>query len=288
MSAHTLENASILTEHFGFPPISLVDDIINSVNMLMYKCTEAMEDYLVKTVDNTYDNNGIDISEREAYLNEIKEGTSKLESTLETAVDIHFDKLELYLLRNVLNVPHLDTRFFRLRHQLGLRKIEANTEEKLQLQISELCTSISEEVQYNKMLQEKLASFKKLELKIKNFKRAVSNFFALSQKSAAFPGDLPFALESSLTNALGPIDKSLQQVLQFLNEFEVSKADMHGKQNQEINQIHAKLTEMLDPNKDAVVNTGSRLQYLNTNYFREVAENDKVLDGDSSFYLGED
>ncbi|KAL6942078.1 hypothetical protein ACO0QE_003244 [Hanseniaspora vineae] len=287
MSAHTLENASILTEHFGFPPISLVDDIINSVNMLMYKCTEAMEDYLLKTVDNAYDNDVIDVSKREAYLNEIKEGTSKLESTLENAVDVHFDKLELYLLRNVLNVPHLDTRFFRLRHQLGLRKIEANTEEKLQLQISELCTSISEELQYNKMLQEKLTSFKKLESKIRNFKSAVSNFFALSQRSAVSHGSLSSDLESSLTDALGPIDKGVQQVLQFLNEMEVSNADMRGEKTHDINQIDERLKEMLDPNNDAVVNTGSRLQYLNTNYSREAEESDRASNGDGSPPLGD-
>ena len=46
------------------------------------------------------------------FSDEIKIGTAKLESLLENSVDKNFDKLELYVLRNILSIPvsytHLD------------------------------------------------------------------------------------------------------------------------------------------------------------------------------------
>ncbi|AGO12030.1 AaceriADR367Cp [[Ashbya] aceris (nom. inval.)] len=95
MAAPTMSATSLLTEHLGYPPISLVDDLINSVNEIMYKCTQAMETYLRQR----HQVGGEDFTE------EIKVGTAKLETLLENAVDKNLDKLELYVLRNVLSVP---------------------------------------------------------------------------------------------------------------------------------------------------------------------------------------
>lgn len=41
-----LRNHQILTEHLGFTPISLVDDIINCVNDYLYECTESLDKYV--------------------------------------------------------------------------------------------------------------------------------------------------------------------------------------------------------------------------------------------------
>ena len=48
MSAPSLRSTALLTELLGFPPISLVDDIINNVNEVMYKCTAAMGEVSVE------------------------------------------------------------------------------------------------------------------------------------------------------------------------------------------------------------------------------------------------
>ena len=118
MSAPTMRSTSILTEHLGYPPISLVDDIINAVNEIMYKCTAAMEKYLLSKSR---------IGEND-YGEEIKSGVAKLESLLENSVDKNFDKLELYVLRNVLRIPeeYLDANVFRLENQKDLVIVDDN------------------------------------------------------------------------------------------------------------------------------------------------------------------
>ena len=109
MTTPNLQSTSLLTEHLEYAPISLLDDIINTVNDIMYKCTAAMEKYLLRksAVD------GMD------YSAEVRVGVAKLETLLEHTVDRNFDKLELYVLRNVLCVPEDLVRdgSFRLGHQ---------------------------------------------------------------------------------------------------------------------------------------------------------------------------
>lgn len=165
MSAPTMRSTSILTEHLQYPPISLVDDIINAVNEIMYKCTSAMEKYLLeKNVVNGKD-----------HTEEIKIGIAKLETLLEHSVDKNFDKFELYTLRNVLRIPQelLDNNVFRLKHQENL--VIAN---KLQIDdgIKGLHTKveqIEEAFKLNSQLKAKLEKMKKLQLKVKKFKSLV-------------------------------------------------------------------------------------------------------------------
>ena len=165
MSAPTMRSTSILTEHLQYPPISLVDDIINAVNEIMYKCTSAMEKYLLeKNVVNGKD-----------HTEEIKIGIAKLETLLEHSVDKNFDKFELYTLRNVLRIPQelLDNNVFRLKHQENL--VIAN---KLQIDdgIKGLHTKVEQiEVAFklNSQLKAKLEKMKKLQSKVKKFKSLV-------------------------------------------------------------------------------------------------------------------
>lgn len=112
MSAPSLKSTAILTEHLKYPPISLLDDIINNVNDIMYKCTAAMEKYLLRKGQIE----GVDYSE------EIRAGIAKLETLLEHTVDKNFDKFELYALRNVLRIPDelIEQNVFLLKHQQGL------------------------------------------------------------------------------------------------------------------------------------------------------------------------
>ncbi|KAK9247721.1 Mis12 protein-domain-containing protein [Lipomyces tetrasporus] len=94
VSQPTASTTALLTEHFEYPPIALLDDIINAVNNILYKCTSAIETFLQSQPPcaNIPDE-------------EIEVGTAKLETLLEGAVDRNFDRFELYVLRNVLAIP---------------------------------------------------------------------------------------------------------------------------------------------------------------------------------------
>ncbi|KAH7066919.1 Mis12 domain-containing protein [Paraphoma chrysanthemicola] len=116
-SAKQQENM-LLTEHFTWPPISLIDDIINAINEVLYRCTDSFETGLLaadpallgwadryasesKTAERDEDGNEV---YPEARL-EIEEGVLKLETLMENAVDKNFDRLEIWTLRNVLCLP---------------------------------------------------------------------------------------------------------------------------------------------------------------------------------------
>ncbi|KAI4673599.1 uncharacterized protein J4E88_008655 [Alternaria novae-zelandiae] len=112
-SAKQQENM-LLTEHFTWPPISLIDDIINAINEVLYRCTDSFETglssadpsllgfadlYASQNRTPAKDEDGNDVYP-EARL-EIEEGVLKLETLMENAVDKNFDKLEIWTLRNV-------------------------------------------------------------------------------------------------------------------------------------------------------------------------------------------
>jgi len=97
---------------------SLIDDIINAINEVLYRCTDSFETGLLsadpallgfadrygaegKTPEKDEDGND---SFPEARL-EIEEGVLKLETLMENAVDKNFDRLEIWTLRNVLCLP---------------------------------------------------------------------------------------------------------------------------------------------------------------------------------------
>ncbi|ODV88953.1 hypothetical protein CANCADRAFT_32370 [Tortispora caseinolytica NRRL Y-17796] len=102
----------VLTEHFQYPPIALIDDVINAVDILLYKAVDGVEKFLVKWNET----NQLDLEA------EILDGTAKFENLLESCVDYQFDKLEVYSLRNIINIPRnlLDKGYIRLNHQRGL------------------------------------------------------------------------------------------------------------------------------------------------------------------------
>ncbi|KAK2751071.1 hypothetical protein FQN57_000146 [Myotisia sp. PD_48] len=124
------DTTSLLTEHFSYTPLSLIDDIINSVNNLIYQAISSLEDGLQgtpperlgfkhdpNTIPDTDDHGNILYPE--ARL-EIENGLHQLETLLETTVDKAFDKLEIYVLRNILTVPEDLASWIRLSHHEGL------------------------------------------------------------------------------------------------------------------------------------------------------------------------
>ncbi|KAL0259532.1 hypothetical protein SLS55_005269 [Diplodia seriata] len=120
---------SLLTEHFRYTPLTLIDQIINMINELVNRAVDAVEAGLLETppsrlgfaaraaAENTIpDTDGEGNPLYPEARKEIEEGVHQLETLLEATVDKNFDKLEIYLLRNVLTVPEDLVPWVRLAH----------------------------------------------------------------------------------------------------------------------------------------------------------------------------
>ncbi|AMD21058.1 HEL223Cp [Eremothecium sinecaudum] len=160
MSAPTMSSTAVLTELLEFPPVSLVDDLINTVNEVMYRCTEAMERYLQQRSR---------IGGRD-YTDEIKLGTAKLETLLENVVDKNLDRLELYVLRNVVSIPAqlLEDGTFVLKHYEGLELNECNDE-----LVGKKYAAVEEAFALHSLLRARLRETSKAFANVKKFKELV-------------------------------------------------------------------------------------------------------------------
>jgi kinetochore protein Mis12/MTW1 len=106
MTAKQTETA-LLTEHLRYTPLSLVDDIINTVNELSSRAVDAAEEGLLAADPSQLGfpkskADGDDVRERARV--EIEEGVHQLETLLEANIDRKFDMFEILVLRNVLAI----------------------------------------------------------------------------------------------------------------------------------------------------------------------------------------
>ncbi|CCD26292.1 MIND complex subunit MTW1 NDAI_0H01180 [Naumovozyma dairenensis CBS 421] len=195
MAAPTMESTSILTSFLQYPPVSLVDDIINAVNEIMYRCTAAMEKYLIRK----------SIVQGKDYTEEIKIGMAKLETLLEYSVDKNFDKLELYILRNVLRIPQdlLDTKkdVFRLPYQRGLVIVNEREQRKNELEFQDTVLKIEEEFSKNIKLKSEIIKVKKLIIKVKKFKNLVQMMIHCNKDETKY---------TEIFNSLKPLDDTMK------------------------------------------------------------------------------
>ncbi|QLQ81701.1 hypothetical protein HG537_0F04620 [Torulaspora globosa] len=206
MSAPTMKSTSVLTEHLQYPAVSLVDDIINAVNELMYKCTAAMERYLLdKSVIE-----GID------YSDEIKVGVAKLETLLENSVDKNFDKLELYVLRNVLSIPQdlLDANAFRLAYQRDLRIVDKTEQENSVRDIHDKIHQIELAMQLHRKLTAQIKSTKLVQSKIQNFKKLLIQLFECREPEM-----------QEVFRSLKPLDDSIRLITTQLKQLYVESQE---------------------------------------------------------------
>ncbi|KAI0131754.1 Mis12 protein-domain-containing protein [Hypoxylon sp. NC0597] len=129
----TNSDTELLTEHFGYPPVSLIDDIINSINILAERALNSVEQGLLNAPaatlgfkpPKTSSRKNVDAQQQldpvEAAKTEIESGTHQLETLLCASIDRNFDKFEIYVLRNILCVRPPDVRnWMRLSHYEGL------------------------------------------------------------------------------------------------------------------------------------------------------------------------
>lgn len=104
----------------------MIDDIINSVNNLIYQGVSSLETGLINTdparlgfqAQASSKSNGEDDGDAviQAAKQEIEEGLHQLETLLESTVDKNFDKFEIYVLRNILSVPEELASWIQLKH----------------------------------------------------------------------------------------------------------------------------------------------------------------------------
>ncbi|KAK3942437.1 putative mis12 domain-containing protein [Diplogelasinospora grovesii] len=116
-------DTALLTEHFGYPPVSLLDDIINSINILAERALNSVEQGLLNAPPASLGFRPPTHSTAdapEAHRNEIESGTHQLETLLCASIDKNFDVFEIYVMRNILCVRPEDRDWIRLSHYAGL------------------------------------------------------------------------------------------------------------------------------------------------------------------------
>lgn len=210
MSAPTMNSTSVLTEHLQYPAISLVDDIINAVNEIMYKCTAAMEKYLLER----------SVVEDVDYTEEVRVGIAKLETLLESSVDKNFDKLELYVLRNVLRIPQelLDANVFRLAHQRDLKIIDGPQWEASERDLQEKIRQIESAFNLHQQLTKQIRATRALHAEVLKFKSSLAKVLECR--------DSPL---QPVFDSLKPLDDSLKLITNQLRQLYVASEE-YGSQ----------------------------------------------------------
>lgn len=107
---------------------SLIDDILNSINNLIYQAISSLESGLLATPPErlgfAHANSSSTIPDTDEDGNvvypeaklELENGLHQLETLLEATVDKAFDKFEIYVLRNIFTVPDDLLNYIRLSH----------------------------------------------------------------------------------------------------------------------------------------------------------------------------
>ncbi|KAG0350103.1 hypothetical protein BG005_010359 [Podila minutissima] len=101
VKARHIHQHQLLTEHFGSSPLSFVDDVINSVNNMIYQASMALQEFIEFQLQEIAQIEGRTLDIRL----ETEKGMHKFETLLESSVDRNFDRFELYALKNIFGVP---------------------------------------------------------------------------------------------------------------------------------------------------------------------------------------
>ncbi|TID23204.1 hypothetical protein CANINC_003221 [Pichia inconspicua] len=160
-----------LAEHLGYPVLSLLDDIINAVNDILYKCMSQIETVLK------------DVS-----------GTATLESLMEHTVNKYFDMFEVYSMRNVFNLAGLEE-YVRLPYQEGLEL--KNVEEKssqLDSQLEECYRQLQYETERSKYLKEENERIQRLKMMMSDVLMAKDQFENYNSNMAPLQDSVTFIM----------------------------------------------------------------------------------------------
>lgn len=244
MAASNHTTTALLTEHFRYTPLTLLDDIINTVNELVFRAVNAIEEgfggttaeQLGFTLDNPISKSlPNDAARREALSelkqNEIDNGIVKLESLLNATVDRDFDKFEIYTLRNILAVGHDEedlANWVRLDHYKGVDVADATnvpSPEQVQMQrqrlneTAKLNTLLKAEEAKNAAILEQLSGLIGAEAKADGAENASSPFAFLNAgagtaKSQQITQDTQYAISQipALQRLLAQLKDAMQTI----------------------------------------------------------------------------
>ncbi|RLV90420.1 Kinetochore-associated protein MTW1 [Spathaspora sp. JA1] len=218
MSDYSLDsrNIALLTEHFGFVPIELIDEVINAANELMYRGTKSFQEYLEQRRSRALQQQAEGIVEDDndhvfarVSDHEIENGMAKLESLLESQIDINFDKYELYTLRNIFHIPSdlVVEGWIKLKHHEGIefRKDASIEKQKLDEKVLEIKRDIQFELYLRRVLRLHLVRLKKL---VKLQKAIAENIRFLS--ITKFDKDSEEVIKAKgILKSLSPLDQTL-------------------------------------------------------------------------------
>lgn len=246
---------SLLTEHLGFAPLTLIDEVINDVNQIMYNCTDALERFLMKRREsqlqelnknaNSDDdvlmsgNTELEVNSQVFPAEEIRLGAAELETLLVSHVDKNFDKFELYTLRNIFTIPRdlVEGGWIRLKHHASIDSESilvrsSDSDER----IKPLVDKINLELQLRKiLLLQKNKASKIVEL-LRHYKHCVDAITQTGPDSrllAETIATLKHHLQPMNENVyylLGQVDELLKQVLQLNDKF-MKDESLNGMRN---------------------------------------------------------
>ena len=282
MSNTEYRTTALLTEHFGFPPLALVDDVINLVNQIMYKCIQAMETYLNERRQKEHpshkdkdifkgqqaDGNEINGKEKGITEEEIQVGTAKLETLLENQVDKNFDKFELYALRNIFTIPAelVEGGWVRLMHHeaIDFNRFQQEELNRLDQEIEKLVKHIGFELQLRRIIKLQLAKGHKILLTLNRYKQSLAFLGSNTSQDKLSPEAL-----ASL-KALSPLDESFYFLVTQLDDL-ISL----------VNKIHHKLYTSVSEGgvKDVSFSPSLRDRYIQNKTYK-LLEESGVLDLD--------
>ncbi|CAH6722073.1 kinetochore-associated protein Mtw1p [[Candida] jaroonii] len=264
---------SILTEHLGYPPITVVDDVINAVNHILYKCTQAMETYLKERQQDK--STGRDEIWEKLEDREIKEGTVKLETLLENQVDKNFDKFELYALRNIFTIPNelVEGGFITLDHHQGIfedlqktDKSDVDNDE-----IKQLIEHIQIELKCRKLLKLQIEKGKRILKILNDFKESIKFLSDESIEKLTFDNKKLIAqlspIEDNLKFTLNQADNLVKEILVLHEKIVGRKLDFKFTPNKRDYYINGKIYKILQ-------NLGVELDESNALNFDKVNDDD--------------
>lgn len=239
---------TLITEHLGFAPLTLIDEIINDVNTIMYKCTVGLVEYLESKRDSQIDEIkkelGIDkdvildksqIDPKRVFsLEEIELGAASLETLMVSHVDKNFDKFELYTLRNIFTIPPdlVQNGWVRLKHHENINKeyLNAGTNTDLDAQLKPLVDSINFELQIRKLLMLQKAKAERIVELLRHYRTCVEAMTQAGPDLKLLPETISILknnlmpMNEHVYYLLDQVDKLLRQVLQLNDRFANDKS----------------------------------------------------------------
>lgn len=237
MNSGDYRATALLTEHLGFAPLTLIDEVINDVNQIMYNCTDALERFLVKRratqIQNLRENGDETLHPKHDAvfpLDEINLGAAELETLLVSHVDKNFDKFELYTLRNILTIPMdlVEGGWIRLKHHEDLdlnSPIDFDDLNNTNELMKPLVENINLELQLRKILLLQKTKATKILQMLKQYKQCVDEVILANQNSNLLPEVAKTLkqhlqpLNENVYYLLGQVDELLQQVHRLNDKF---------------------------------------------------------------------